>query len=162
MNSKFWQLAFVTSLLAVPVFVFYDIGTRFAEKGVNTGSAENNAAMYPRLVALLLLGLLFIQLARTVMTPAGNDDQNLFNPGIFLKEHAKAITVFAIFLAYLWAFRWLGFLYSTPIFLFLTQLTLGLRNLWKIGLYSGGVTAIVYLAFSKLLNLALPAGDFFG
>ena len=60
------------------------------------------------------------------------------------------------------AFRWFGFVYSTPAFLLLTQIVLGYRQPAVMVGYSIGVTAAVYYAFSKILNLALPAGDFFG
>jgi len=162
MNNKLGQLAFLSFLSAVPVFVFYDIGTRFAERGVNTGSAENNAAMYPRLVAILLAGLLTIQLFRTVRSRSDAEHPRAARIGAMFKTHKRAIAVFTIFLIYLWAFRWFGFLYSTPFFLALTQFALGVRNPLMVGAYALGVTAAVYYSFSELLNLALPAGDFFG
>ncbi len=160
MTNRFGQLAFIIILAAIPVFVFYDIGTRFAAEGVDTGSAENNAAMYPRLVAVLMAVLLAIQAFRT-FTHISEDE---LWPGIneFVRVHGRAITAFFLFLFYIWGFRWFGFVYSTPIFLFLTQLVLGYRNPVGLVVYSGGVTAAVYYAFAKILNLALPAGDFFG
>lgn len=160
MSNKVGQLAFILILAAIPVFVFYDISTRFAAEGVNTGSAENNAAMYPRLIAILMAGLLVIQGARTlILAPeksAGTDVK------LFIRKHSRAVVVFFIFLAYLWAFRWFGFIYSTPVFLLLTQIVLGYRNIIGLVFYPVGVTAAVFIAFSKILNLALPAGDFFG
>lgn len=160
MSDKLGQLVFILVLTAIPVFVFYDIGTRFAAEGVNTGSAENNAAMYPRLVAILMAGLLAIQAVRTFLLPS--DEGAMPDLPEFVRKHARAIVVFFIFLAYLWAFRWIGFVYATPVFLFLTQIALGYRNIAGLIVYPIGVTAGVYFAFSKILNLALPAGDFFG
>ncbi len=160
MTDRIGQLAFILVLAAVPVFVFYDIGTRFVAEGVHTGSAENNAAMYPRLIAMLMAGLLAIQAFRTV----AQRSQAATWPGLtaLVKTHARAIIVFVLFLVYLWAFRWFGFTYSTPVFLLLTQVVLGVRQPVVLVAYSVGVTAAVYFAFAEILNLALPAGDFFG
>ncbi len=160
MTNKAGQLAFIIILAAIPAYVFYDIGTRFAAEGVDTGSAENNAAMYPRLVAFLLAGLLAIQAIRTLAQP-----QTLvfrLDLKALLRRHARATIVFVLFLIYLWAFRWFGFVYSTPVFLLVSQLVLGYRNPVGLVAYSAGVSAGIFLAFSKILNLALPAGDFFG
>ena len=65
MKKNIGQLAFILALATIPFFIFYDIETRFAAEGVDTGSAENNAAMYPRLLAILMLALLIIQGIRT-------------------------------------------------------------------------------------------------
>ena len=160
MTNKIGSLAFVLLLTAIPVFVFYDIGTRFADEGVHTGSAENNAAMYPRLVAILMAGLLAIQAVRVLLERTKDDPR----PDIsaLIKTHARSVIVFILFLIYIWAFRWFGFVYSTPVFLLITQWVLGIRQPVVLIGYSIGVTAAVYYAFSKILNLALPAGDFFG
>jgi hypothetical protein len=160
MSNKIGQLAFILILAAVPVYIFSDIATRFAAAGVNTGSAENNAAMYPRLIAILMTGLLVVQAVRTLRLPPEDNAGPALS--VFIKKNARAIVVFFIFLAYLWAFRWFGFIYSTPVFLLLTQISLGYRSIIGLVAYPVGVTAGVFFVFAKILNLALPAGDFFG
>lgn len=162
MNGKTAQIAFLILLACVPVFVFYDIGTRFAAEGVDTGSAENNAAMYPRLIAALMLALIVIQTARTfLISPEGSAGDPL-EIGAVIRKYGRSASIFVLFLAYLWAFRWFGFVYSSIVFLAAAQVILGLKNPLKIAAYSAGVTAAIWLAFAKLLNLVLPAGDYFG
>ena len=140
--------------------MFYDIGTRFSAAGVDRGSAENNAAMYPRLVAAVMAGLLALQAIRIVLQKMQDEPW----PGLVMlvRPHIRAIVIFLAFLAYLWAFRWFGFVYATPVFLLVTQVVMGYRHPVSVVGYSIGVTAAVYFAFSEILNLALPAGDLFG
>lgn len=162
MNQKSGHLAFLAAFLCVPAFVFYDIATRFAAEGVASGSAEENAAMYPRLIAAILLGLLVIQILRTLTEKVEIGPGGARSLSGLWRANRRALMVFGLFLAYLAAFRWFGFAYSTPVFLALTQLALGYRNLLFILLYSAGVSAAVWFAFAKLLNLVLPVGDLFG
>lgn len=162
MNGRSGQIAFLILLAAVPAFVFYDIGTRFAAEGVASGSAENNAAMYPRLVAIVMAGLIAVQLLRTVLGRPHSSQPLRLAIGDLVSKYWRTTALFVLFLAYIWAFRWFGFVYSSLVFLALAQAILGRRNPLKIALYAGGVTAVIWLAFAQLLNLALPSGDYFG
>lgn len=162
MNQKLGQLAFLALLLCIPLFVFYDIATRFAAEGVASGSAENNAAMYPRLVALLLLFLILIQGARTLLERSVSAGRGADLSLAALTKYRRSVAVFILFLLYLSAFRWFGFMIATPLFLVSVQFVLGYRNVIAMALYSGGVTMAIWFAFSKILNLVLPAGDIFG
>ena len=162
MNRKYGQLAFLLLLTLIPAYVFYDIATRFTAEGVVGGSAENNAAMFPRLVAILLLGLIVLQAARTFLEKQDGTAQWLHPSRAALRPYLPAVAVFVLFLLYIAAFRWFGFVYSTPVFLVLVQLALGYRNALVIPIFALGVTGAVWVAFAKLLNLVLPAGDFFG
>ena len=162
MNRKNGQLAFLVLLTLIPAYVFYDIATRFVAEGVSGGSAENNAAMFPRLVAIVLLGLIVLQAVRTFVEKQDGRTQRLRLSRAALRPFIPTVAVFVLFLLYIAAFRWFGFVYSTPVFLALAQLALGYRNALVIPLFALGVTGAVWVAFAELLNLVLSAGDFFG
>ncbi|MCG8509952.1 MAG: tripartite tricarboxylate transporter TctB family protein [Rhodospirillales bacterium] len=162
MTPKRGQLAFLAFLLLIPVYVFHDIATRFVEEGVASGSAENDAAMFPKLIAALLLILLVIQITTTVLKKTDAVAMKMPSWGVLWRRYRRAVAVFVLFVLYLPAFRWFGFLYSTPVFIILLQLVLGYRNPVAIAAFSVGVTGAVWLAFARVLNLVLPVGDIFG
>lgn len=164
MRARIEHLVFLLALAAVPAFVFFDIGTRFVADGVASGSAENNAAMYPRLVAAIMAALVALQAGRSLLAADTVDDAEQRSDSVwqFLQRYGRVTAAFVLFLLYLWAFRWFGFVYATPVFAALMQMTLGVRNPIIIGVYAAGLTGIIWFAFSELLNLALPAGDYFG
>ncbi|MEZ5863354.1 MAG: tripartite tricarboxylate transporter TctB family protein [Geminicoccaceae bacterium] len=161
MRERTGQLLFLLALLAIPGYVFFDIATRFAAKGLIGGRAEDNAALFPGLVAGLMVALVAIQLLRTLLAPAGPGG-GLLDPAAIWQRYRRAILLFLVFLAYLPGFRWLGFLLATPVFLVAAQLVLGYRHPLGLVLFAGGVTGLVWVTFAKLLNLVLPAGDLFG
>lgn len=164
MRARIEHLVFLLALAAVPAFVFFDIGTRFVADGVASGSAENNAAMYPRLVAAIMAVLIALKAGRSLLATDAAEDGDHQSDSVwqFLRRYGRVTAAFILFLLYLWAFRWFGFVYATPVFAALMQIALGARNPIMVGVYSAGLTGVIWFAFSELLNLALPAGDYFG
>lgn len=155
MAHRLVPLALIAALALIPAFVFLDIATRFAAEGVASGRAEDNAAMFPRLIAALLAVLLVIQGFREWTGRAAE------TPSLDLPR-PRVWGLFALFLVYLVAFRWLGFVVSTPVFLVLAMGLLGYRNLLVAVIFSSAVTFAIWLVFLKMLNLVLPAGEIFG
>lgn len=155
MTHRFAPAAFISVLALIPAFVFFDIATRFAAEGVDAGRAENNAAMFPRLIAGVLAVLLAIQFYREI-TGRAAESEGLETP------NWQTAGLFALFIAYLLAFKWAGFLISTPVFLVLSMLLLGYRHPLGVPAFAAVVTGVIWLVFLKMLNLVLPVGVFLG
>jgi len=57
--------------------------------------------------------------------------------------------------------EYLGFYIISALFLPVTMMVLGARNIWSVALTSGGVLIFVYLVFAKLLGVPLPQATLF-
>ena len=73
----------------------------------------------------------------------------------------RLIIIFLVMAAYVAGLTYLGFIITTPIMLFgLTCMLADGKKLiwWQVLLFSIIMTAAVYFAFTKLMNVMLPAG----
>ena len=84
----------------------------------------------------------------------------------FSKEGWKRVIIaFAMFVTYIFAMEYLGFLISTPIMLFaLANHIAGDKKLNKVVtlIFSIAVAGIIYFVFHNLMFVMLPAGKIFG
>lgn len=69
--------------------------------------------------------------------------------------------LFALLCVYCASITYLGFYASSGLFLPAGMYLLGERNVWKIGLTSGGILLFIYVVFAKLLEVPLPQASLF-
>lgn len=139
-------------LLLVPVVVFWQISTSLVEQGVASGGPQNNAAIFPRIVAWLMVGLSIVSLmqiwARRVPVPS---------PIERTPTTRLALLSTALLLLYLILLSPLGYYFATPLLIAVLLHLYGLR--WIESIVGGlAMTLVVAVIFEGLLNVVLPLG----
>lgn len=142
------------------VFVYYET---FNIKIIQSLAGKTNATFFPRLVviALGLLGTILI-VQGALYAKSHPVDKNAANTPFKLSQGALCglETGVCVFL-YALAFKPVGFLLSTAVYLFLQMNILATKEQRKPILFAViavVVSAIVYFAFVKGFKLSLPAG----
>jgi putative tricarboxylic transport membrane protein len=144
-------------LAAVCVLVLHEAATTLAEQGYASGTPISNAALYPRLLAGLLLFLLVVQVVADCRAP-----------GPFIAERVQprsgkipltALTGIAI-VAYVALLPILGFILSTPLFVLGLLIMFGDRQSVTLLAVPLLITAGCMAVFQGLFNVNLPRGMF--
>jgi len=154
-KSKSKRLDVLLALLfLIPVaLVFQQSATSLSEQGAASGDAMTNAAMFPKMLAVLLGVLAIIQATSAFMRP--KTDESI----IFTTELRKSLLLVAILAAYLLILPVLGYHIVTPMLCLIVLLLLGLRPL--VALIVGlGMSLAVALFFETALHVILPVGIF--
>jgi len=68
----------------------------------------------------------------------------------------RIVIVTLISFGYIFILKKFGFVVSTPLYFVIMALYLGSRSVWELLLGASGVTLILYLLFTKGLNVILP------
>lgn len=123
---------------------------------VKTGSTDPGSRLFP-LGASLLLMLCGIGV---FLTAAKSEKKTFLNA-----EGWKRLGLsFAIMILYVLALKYIGFLISTPVFLFavITLLASGQKvAIWKKLIYAAVVTGLAWYVFHGTLSMSLPKGVLF-
>lgn len=150
--SQHFPAIFLAILCGV---VFYEAATTLAEQGYASGTPISNAALYPRLLAGLLLSLLALQVASDIWaTKPFASDEAPAAPGQIRQTGFVAVAII-IYIVLLPVF---GFLLATPLFVLTLLLLLGDRNRATLIAVPLGVTLGCLLVFQGLFNVNLPRG----
>lgn len=137
--------------------VFYDSATTLVEQGYASGTPITNAALYPRLLAGLLLALLALQVFTDIRAaPASDEDQSPAAPGHMRLSMFVAMAI----VGYIMILPVLGFLVTTPVFVLVLLLVLGDRKTATLVAVPLGTTAGCVVVFQVLFNVNLPRGLF--
>lgn len=151
---KFLPILF---LAAVCTLVLFEAATTMAERGQASGTPIQNAALYPRLLAVLLLILVVAQaFADLRQGVAGGSDARATTP----RRLVQMSVVMLALVSYLALLPILGFLLATPVFVLALLLGLGEREPVVLIALSLAVPAGCLLVFQVLLNVNLPRGVF--
>jgi hypothetical protein len=155
--------------LAIVGLVFYLAATSLAEQGAASGTAITNAAMYPRLIAGLLLLLIVVQLISSIrkhrlksdLTP--EQSINMYDGEesgpIDVKQIRRQILLSsAAFVAYLLVLPIFGYLLATHILIIALVLILGARSIVRVLTFAVVLTFACAVVFEGLLNVHLPRG----
>ncbi|WP_447553033.1 tripartite tricarboxylate transporter TctB family protein [Vreelandella sp. EE22] len=138
----------------VPIAIFWNSATSLAEQGVASGGPMQNAAMFPRGVAVIMTVLLVLNAARTALGRVSHPSAMTRSEGTL-----KAVSCTALFIAYLIFLPTLGFHLATPV---LTAILFRLFGIGLVGAITGGVALSLATAFifEGVLNVVLPVGVF--
>lgn len=123
---------------------------------VKTGSTDPGSRIFPLMASTLLLicGI-------GVMLTAKRDDDKRF---LAKKGWIRIIISFAIMIGYIFALKYIGFIISTPVFLYIitTLLSNGEKlPVWHKIVYAVLITACFWLLLHSALKMNLPKGILF-
>jgi putative tricarboxylic transport membrane protein len=146
-----WIVAgFFAVIIAI---VFQQISTSMAEQGIASGGPYDNAAAYPRSVALIIAGLVVVQLIIDRFSVAPVTELEAPN----LNRPAALLLVFALYLGVL---SWLGYHITTTPMVFSIMWICGARQIGKLFVVALAMSFSFAFIFEKFLNVVLPGGTF--
>ena len=152
-HAEWLVVLFFSVLIAI---VFYEIATSMTEQGIASGGPYDNAAAYPRAIAIFIGALVALQVVVNLFSNSNGSSLALSGEARF-----RAGGLLVVFAIYLGCLDWLGYhLTTTPMAIAVMWLCGG-RNLGKLLLIALGMAFALALAFEKILNVVLPGG-FFG
>ena len=155
MSTRHAEWVAVAFFAALAALVFQQIATSMAEQGIASGGPYDNAASYPRNIAILVIGLLGVQLIQLML--ARSDGQVETETGTRPQQAIKLLVVFAVYLACL---DWLGYHLSTAPMAAAVMWLCGARSAGRILAVALGMAFVMAFAFEKILNVVLPGGIF--
>lgn len=156
-HQTVWRHLPALVLAAVCGLVFYEAATTLTEQGYASGTPISNAALYPRLLAGLLLVLLAAQVVSDIRArgqAAGNE------PAAAPDRAGQTVSAALSMIAYVALLPVLGFLLATPLFVLALLLMLGDRNPVTLAGVTVAITAGCLGVFQGLFNVNLPRGLF--
>ncbi|WP_159590409.1 tripartite tricarboxylate transporter TctB family protein [Chelativorans xinjiangense] len=144
----------VAVLLVIVGIVFQQIATDMVEQGIASGSPYDNAAAYPKAVAILLGGMALLQsilmfIRRAPDEPPASAKQ--------LRRPALLVLIFAVYLALL---GWLGYHLTTVPMLAAVMLLCGMRRPMRILPQAIVISFGLAYFFEAYLKIVLPGGVF--
>ena len=146
-------IVFFAALIAV---VFHQINTDMVEQGIASGTPYDNAAAYPKAVAILIGILIALQAAIQLLARNANGEDTAF--GIArLRRPALLLVIFA---AYLYALGVLGYHLSTPLMIVAVMLLCGMRKPFELAIGGLGISFALAFFFEVYLKIVLPPGLF--
>ena len=165
MRNKGELFIFLT-FAAIGVYVLIEIATRFVALGIAGGGGRDNAALFPGILAVLLLIVTAMKLAMTlrrptpiaqVQEPATTDGTDAIRaPGSIRTQ----VWLLVLVVGYVVLLDVVGYIVTTPIALFLMFRLLGVRRPGLNALVSAATTLVVWYVFSELMRIPMPPGRF--
>ncbi len=139
---------------SIPVTIFWQASTSLVEQGGASGGPLQNAAYYPRLLAVIMSALVIIQAIRLLLGMVVQTSPLKGDVGT-----VRACIGTVIFFVYLLVLPIVGFHVATPV------LCICLFLLLQMGIVQTIVATLVLwlatsLIFEGLLNVVLPVGMF--
>ncbi|WP_321338792.1 tripartite tricarboxylate transporter TctB family protein [uncultured Cohaesibacter sp.] len=140
--------------LTIPIIMLHQIETSLVKQGVASGGPMQNAAIFPRIVAWILIGLAGLNVLRVLFGKISH-----FSPIEATDTTGLALIATAMFVVYLIVLPILGYHIMTIILLAALFRLLGLSLFLSC---FGAVVASLGVAyvFEGLLNVVLPVGIF--
>ena len=147
------SLVFFFAVIAV---VFQQILTSMAEQGIASGGPYDNGAAYPRAVALIIGGLLIVQLALSFLVRDGSEADEV----VALSSLGRPAAMLAVFAVYLGVLRWLGYHLTTPPMIVAIMYVAGMRRLVLMIAAAIAMSVFFSFLFEFFLKIVLPGGIF--
>ena len=153
---NFFALGF---LLAVVVTVFWQIGTDLKEQGIASGGPYDNAAAYPRIIAILAAVLLAFQFGIEILKgKAAPEAEGGQLAEIQPSDLGRAGMILVVFALYLMVLTTIGYHLTTAPLIFAIMWICGMRNALKMVLSSVAIATGFAFVFEVFLNVVLPLG----
>lgn len=147
----------VLFFVAIVSVVFQQIMTSMSEQGIATGGPYDNAAAYPRAIAILIGCLVAVQAVISLAKPehsAGTESE------ITVSELKRPIVLLLIFGAYLAVLGLLGYHLTTAPMIFGIMVLCGVRPSISTVITSLTIAFVLAYAFEAYLKVVLPGGIF--
>lgn len=139
---------------SIPITIFWQSATSLDKQGAASGGPLENAALYPRVVAVVVTIVVVVQACRLLLGRAARPSPFEVSVGTPL-----ALVLMALFVAYLVALPHAGFHIVTPLLCVAMIWALGVQPL--AALIGGAVLWIgASYMFEGVLNVVLPVGMF--
>jgi hypothetical protein len=149
-HAEWLVVLFFSVLIAI---VFYEIATSMTEQGIASGGPYDNAAAYPRTVAIVV-GVLLVLILIMGREPIGEGDT------VAVRDLRRPALLLLIFAAYLFALGTLGYHLATTPMLAAVMLLGGARSPLEIISVSVVVAFGLAWFFEAFLKIVLPGGIF--
>ncbi len=149
-HAEWLVILFFSVIIAI---VFYEIATSMTEQGIASGGPYDNAAAYPRAVAIVI-GILLVLVLVMGQEPAGEGD------ALTVRDLRRPALLLLIFAAYLFLLGTLGYHLATTPMLIAVMFLGGARSLVEIIGVSVGVAFGLAWFFEAFLKIVLPGGIF--
>ncbi|MEM8580674.1 MAG: tripartite tricarboxylate transporter TctB family protein [Pseudomonadota bacterium] len=153
-SSKSLNLIALGFFLIVITVVFWQIETDLTEQGIASGGPYDNAASYPRAIAVFIGVLLALQLAVELFkgkaVPLKEREET--------KDIGRAGMMLAIFGVYLLTLTTIGYHLATAPMIFAIMWVCGMRKPLKMVLSSVAIATGFAFLFEVFLNVVLPLG----
>lgn len=123
---------------------------------VKTGSTDPGSRIFPLMASVLLL----ICGIGVMLTAKGGENKQFLEKDGWI----KIIISFVIMIGYIFALKYIGFIISTPVFLYIitTLLSNGEKlSIWRKLVYAVIITACFWLLLHSALKMNLPKGILF-
>ncbi|TCS53209.1 tripartite tricarboxylate transporter TctB family protein [Primorskyibacter sedentarius] len=146
----------LAAFIALGIFVYQQINGPLTAQGNASGDPVNNAALFPRLVANLILGLSALQLVQLLRRKVRLSAE--FRYKATGDSAWRCLACFGMLLAYLFALPLAGFYPATAAFLLALVVLLKARPIWFAVLVAVLITFVVGYVFEELLRVVLPQG----
>jgi len=147
---------------AVVIIVFQQILTDMTESGIASGGPYNNAASYPKGIAVIIGILLvtqfilrFVPVFRKKMI-ANDSEKKKASPS----DIKRVVGLLVIFAVYLWALGVLGYYISTPLMIGAIMMLSGIRKPRELVVVSLLISFFLAFVFEFFLKTVLPIGIF--
>lgn len=139
------------------VLISLVIGLYMIPKSISSNPiAALSPALFPKLLTYLLT-LLSITFLIQSYVKNKSFKQNQKNCAEIKNNNLKqVILLFIVLLAYYFLLKNIGYIISTPIFLFFLLLAFGEKNIIKSIIFSLSITFALYTIFSVLMKIKLP------
>ena len=160
-TSKIAECVVAMVFLAVVAIVFQQIATNMVDQGIASGGPYNNAASYPRALALAIAVLLAARLGLGVLrqrrgVPAQVDEETMMlGAGVW-----RAAALLSLFALYLLGLGKLGYLASSVVLVTAVLWLCGERKPLLLLVIPLVVTFGLSFVFGGLVNVVLPRGEF--
>ena len=152
-------------LVAAPLFMLL-LAAAFL---LSSGELSGREATYPRVLALLVIVLAAVSIAKDLTsgrrvfagTPAapGDDDatdddlEGRRGQGLAVR---RVLAFFAIAVVSVWLMSWVGFFLPALLLVGAGVFVLGVRTPWKVAAYTIGLVTVAYLVFVEALQVPFP------
>lgn len=150
--KRSWPIA--TFFVIIIAIVFQQISTSFVEQNMASGGPYDNAASYPRIVAIMIGLLLIVQL---LMKGNGFNSSDI-PEGADKKATLRAILLIGIFGIYIYTLKFLGYQIGTPLMIFSVTLLCGDKRYFRAAIFAILASLSIAFVFEQLLNVVLPGG----
>lgn len=166
-RTRLGEWLVLAAFLAVAGLVFQQIATSLTEQGAASGDPLANAAMFPRIVAWLMIGLVGL-IAAAMLTgrmerPGAHHTLDAMpdqTPEPALVRRRMLLGSVAGLAAYLLVLELLGFHFATTVLMTGLFAVLGVRPWWWAVLCGLGANLLVAFVFEGILKVVLPTGIF--
>ncbi|MEM7464352.1 MAG: tripartite tricarboxylate transporter TctB family protein [Pseudomonadota bacterium] len=156
-RKKYLNWLVILFLSVVIAVVFQQIFTSMTEQGIASGGPYDNAAAYPKLIAILIGVLIALQFVLSQFRSAENESDEIFVNIADLRRPAVLLLIFAVYLTLLGI---LGYHLTTTPMIVSVMILCGMRFSWTTVGAALVISFVLAYAFEVYLKVVLPGGIF--